>query len=122
MKHLQKTVQMAKRYSQKTGSLFKHQSSLPKLPVPTLEETCSRYLDTVKALVPPSQFQKTVEIVKKFQQEGAMGPILQKRLLERANLSETSWLIDWWNEYAYMGYRDPVVIYVNYFFGIHWFM
>jgi carnitine O-acetyltransferase len=118
MKLLQKTIQMSKRYSSgNIGILYKHQSALPKLPVPTLEETCKKYLETVKPLVSQQQFQKTVEIVNKFQQDGQMGPILQKRLLERAASTETSWLIDWWNEYAYMGYRDPVVIYVNYFFA-----
>jgi carnitine O-acetyltransferase len=49
-----------------------------------------------------------------------MGPILQKRLedkMEQEWKLGKSWLIDWWNDYAYMGYRDPVVIYVNYFFA-----
>ena len=27
-----------------------------------------------------------------------------------------NWLADWWNETAYMGYRDPVVVYVSYFY------
>jgi len=25
-------------------------------------------------------------------------------------------LADWWNDAAYMGYRDPVVVYVSYFY------
>lgn len=27
-----------------------------------------------------------------------------------------SWLIEWWNDRAYMSYRDPIVINVSYFF------
>ena len=27
-----------------------------------------------------------------------------------------SWLAEWWNEVAYMGYRDPVVVFVSYFY------
>ena len=42
---------------------------------------------------------------------------LQKRLQARAADPATqNWLADWWNEAAYMGYRDPVVVYVSYFF------
>jgi carnitine O-acetyltransferase len=120
MKLLQKSIQMSKRFtSGNVGILYKHQSSLPKLPVPTLEETCKKYLETVKPLVSPLQFNKTLEIVTKFQQDGQMGPVLQKRLLDRGSSTETSWLFEWWNEYAYMGYRDPVVINVNYFFAFN---
>jgi carnitine O-acetyltransferase len=27
-----------------------------------------------------------------------------------------SWLANWWNEAAYMGYRDPVVVFVSCYF------
>ncbi|KAJ3123712.1 Carnitine O-acetyltransferase mitochondrial [Nowakowskiella sp. JEL0407] len=30
--------------------------------------------------------------------------------------TRNNWLIDWWNEYAYLDYREPVVLNVNYFF------
>lgn len=27
-----------------------------------------------------------------------------------------NWLADWWDDVAYMAYRDPVVVYVSYFY------
>jgi carnitine O-acetyltransferase len=42
---------------------------------------------------------------------------LQKRLEERAaNPDIKNWLADWWNDVAYMAYRDPVVVNVSYFY------
>ncbi|KAI9206579.1 acyltransferase ChoActase/COT/CPT [Polychytrium aggregatum] len=94
---------------------FRFQSQLPKLPVPELDETCDRYLTTVKPFLSEQDFERTKLAVEEFK-KGGVGQELQKRLVERAQKSETSWLIDWWNEWAYMGYRDPVVINVSYFF------
>lgn len=71
-----------------SGPLFNHQSQLPKLPVPSLSETMTRYLDTVKPLVSQEQYERTKEVVANFQKAGAIGPILQQRLLERAEKSE----------------------------------
>ncbi|KAJ3057292.1 Carnitine O-acetyltransferase mitochondrial [Rhizophlyctis rosea] len=96
--------------------MYMHQASLPKLPVPPLEETLPRYLQTVRPLVDDAAYEKTKQAVTDFARAGGIGEELQRRLLERAATKETSWLIDWWNDYAYMGYRDPTVINVNYFF------
>ncbi|KAJ3066196.1 Carnitine O-acetyltransferase mitochondrial, partial [Rhizoclosmatium hyalinum] len=98
------------------GKLYAKQKDLPKLPVPTLQETCSLYLKTVRPLVGDKEYEATVKAVEEFLQPGGRGEELQKRLLEHDASKTTSWLIDWWNSYAYMGYRDPVVVFVNYFF------
>ena len=43
--------------------------------------------------------------------------ILQDRLqASAADPSVRNWLSDWWNDVAYMGYRDPVVVFVSYFY------
>ena len=111
-------TKMSRFQSTVTGPLFKHQANLPKLPVPTLEETCAKYLQTVRPLVSDAEYQTTVRAVQDFQKPGGFGHVLQKRLESRAAKTDKSWLIEWWNDYAYMAYRDPVVINVNYFFGI----
>jgi len=42
---------------------------------------------------------------------------LQRRLEARAaEPSTVNWLADWWNETAYMAYRDLVVINVSHFY------
>ncbi|KAI8807973.1 acyltransferase ChoActase/COT/CPT [Cladochytrium replicatum] len=96
--------------------LYKYQQSLPKLPVPTLQETIPKYLKSVKAVVSPAEFEKTQAVAREFLTAGGVGETLQKRLEERAKTEKTSWLYEWWNDWSYMGYRDPVVVYVSYFF------
>ncbi|KAI8609540.1 carnitine acetyl transferase [Chytriomyces sp. MP71] len=99
-----------------SGKLYRHQESLPRLPIPDLAETCTTYLKTVRPLVNDAEYEKTVAAVNELLKPGGVGEELQRRLIEQDKNKSTSWLIDWWNSYAYMGYRDPVCVYVNYFF------
>jgi carnitine O-acetyltransferase len=101
--------------------LFADQAKLPHLPVPTLKETTELYLKTLEPLTTRAEYEASVKNVIDFTKPGGVGEVLQHRLLKRAeemNSKGRSWLIDWWNDYAYMGYRDPVVVFVSYFFGI----
>lgn len=45
----------------------------------------------------------------KFSQPGNDGETLQKLLESRAGL-KSNWLAEWWLKTAYLGYRDPVVV------------
>ncbi|KAL7750452.1 Carnitine O-acetyltransferase mitochondrial [Sorochytrium milnesiophthora] len=98
------------------GPLFKHQSSLEKLPVPTLDETLQKYLTTVRPFLSDADFARTQAAVSEFAKPGGAGQALQKKLEARSVAEPKGWLADWWTDYAYMAYRDPVVINVNYFF------
>lgn len=98
------------------GDLFKFQSQLPKLPVPTLAETSSKYLKSVEPYLSPAQLSSTTAIVEDFVRPGGQGEVLQKRLEEFAQ-GKDNWLAEYWDDYAYMSYRDPVVPYVSYFFN-----
>ncbi|KAF9523928.1 acyltransferase ChoActase/COT/CPT [Crepidotus variabilis] len=96
--------------------MLRYQASLPKLPVPTLESTCAKYLETVQPLLTSEEYSKTKTAVSSFL-TSPLAAELQKRLKDKADAPETvSWLSEWWNEAAYMGYRDPVVVYVSYFY------
>lgn len=97
------------------GDLFKFQSQLPKLPVPTLQETCSKYLKTVEPFLSPQQLEKTKANIDAFV-SGGQGQELQRRLQDFAK-DKDNWLAEFWDDYAYMSYRDPVVPYVSYFFN-----
>lgn len=98
------------------GAMLRFQDSLPKLPVPSLEETAVRYLKSVKAVATPEQYANTESAVKKFvESEGVQ---LQKKLEQHAaNPNVKNWIYDWWNEGAYLAVRDPVVPYVSYFYS-----
>src|SRR6266511_776364 len=96
--------------------MLRFQASLPKLPVPALESTCAKYLETVQPLLTPEEYAKTKLAVSSFL-SSPLAAELQRRVKDRAAQPETaSWLIDWWNDMAYMAYRDSVVVNVSYFF------
>ena len=96
--------------------MLRYQASLPKLPVPPLESTCAKYLESVQPILTPEEYSRTTQAVSSFL-SSPLAAELQQRLKDRAATPETtSWLIDWWNDAAYLGFRDPVVVNVSYFF------
>lgn len=98
------------------GKMLRFQESLPRLPVPPLSSTIAKYLETVQPHLTPAEFAKTKESANAFE-KSALGQELQKRLQSRREEpGMKNWLADWWNDAAYMGYRDPVVVYVSYFY------
>lgn len=98
--------------------MLRFEESLPKLPVPTLEETAKRYLKSVHPLVSAPEFEHTRKAVSEFVRPGGAGETLQKRLVARRDdPSMKNWIYEWWNHAAYLGYRDPVVPYVSYFYS-----
>ncbi|KAK4522056.1 uncharacterized protein ATC70_004595 [Mucor velutinosus] len=99
------------------GPMLKYQANLPKLPVPALSGTLQKYLQSVRPLLDDAEYKKTEQAAKEFEAPGGFGQKLQERLVARFNdPSVVNWMEDWWLDQAYMGYRDPVVIYVSYFF------
>ncbi|KAJ1815960.1 Carnitine O-acetyltransferase mitochondrial [Coemansia sp. RSA 2598] len=89
-------------------------SSLPRLPVPELEDTVSRFKAAARPLFEKDDFEKCMEKLERFMASEA--PVLQARLKERADAHE-NWLEEWWNEYAYFLNRSSLCFNVNYFFG-----
>ena len=56
-----------------TVHTFHFQDSLPRLPIPKLEDTCRRYLDAQKPLLTPEQYEETKQLVNKFQKREGPG-------------------------------------------------
>lgn len=95
--------------------MLRFEDSLPRLPVPTLAQTCQKYLKSLHPLLTKEEFAASEKAVSKFEQQASQ---LQDRLIERAEQPENeSWIIDWWNEAGYLAPRDPVVPYVSYFYS-----
>lgn len=98
--------------------MFRFEESLPRLPVPSLEETSKRYLKSVHPLLSSSEYESTSKAVADFVKPGGQGETLQERLLARQKDPKIrNWILDWWNDAAYLAYRDPVVPYVSYFYS-----
>ncbi|KAL1478982.1 hypothetical protein MTO96_015970 [Rhipicephalus appendiculatus] len=94
------------------GPMMSRQKDLMKLPVPPLKETLHRYVESIKPLVTPAQFEKTVKVVEEFGKPNGIGEKLYK-VLEAKAASTENWLADWWLQGAYLTYRMPVVVYSN---------
>ncbi|XP_020033970.2 peroxisomal carnitine O-octanoyltransferase isoform X1 [Castor canadensis] len=100
--------QLAKSVEERT---FQYQDSLPSLPVPSLEESLKKYLESVKPFANDEEYKKTEEIVKKFQ--NGVGEKLHQKLLERAK-GKRNWLEEWWLNVAYLDVRIPSQLNVNF--------
>ncbi|XP_013415789.1 carnitine O-acetyltransferase isoform X2 [Lingula anatina] len=87
--------------------MFSIQQQLPRLPVPSIEQTLDKYLKSVRPLLSDEEYNQTQTIVADFAKDP--GPKLQEMLLKKAETTD-NWLADWWLHVAYLGFRMPVVI------------
>ncbi|KAI9901488.1 hypothetical protein N3K66_003305 [Trichothecium roseum] len=100
------------------GPMLRFQDSLPRLPVPTLEETGKRYLKTLDPLLTREELASSKAAVEEFIRPGGVGAKLQEKLIAKREDPKTkNWIYEWWNDAAYLSYRDPVVPYVSYFYS-----
>ena len=97
--------------------LYRHQRNLPRLPVPSLQDTIDRFLPTALPLAEsPEEEESLRQACRDFPRQAQH---LQERLLEKAAASKsTSWLQQWWNTLGYLQCRDPLVINVSYFLNL----
>ncbi|EFQ98786.1 carnitine O-palmitoyltransferase 2 [Nannizzia gypsea CBS 118893] len=94
------------------GITFANQNSLPKLPIPDLESTCSKYLEALTPLQSTKEHEATKVAVKEFME--VEGPGLQERL-EKYATSKSSYIEQFWYD-SYLNFDNPVVLNLNPFF------
>ncbi|EDV28163.1 uncharacterized protein TRIADDRAFT_21860 [Trichoplax adhaerens] len=92
--------------------MLAHQESLPRLPVPRLQETLTKYLRSLKALVDDNEYQSNENIVKEFGQPGGIGDKLTKMIQQKAKTHD-SWLHDWWMKSEYLDPRYPICVHTS---------
>ncbi|KAG8465409.1 hypothetical protein KFE25_002716 [Diacronema lutheri] len=93
-----------------------HQQRVPRLPVPSLAESCRKYLRAVLPLhTSDAARDATRAAVDAFQAAGGPGPALHAELLARdaALPPDSSYIESLWYEYAYLGCRDPIPVASN---------
>ncbi|KAI5730027.1 hypothetical protein M8J76_009147 [Diaphorina citri] len=94
--------------------LYSYQGSLPRLPLPSVEETTRRYLRSVRPLLSDSDYNRMEQLAAEFQNGIAIK--LQRYLRLKAWWS-SNYVSDWWEEYVYLRGRCPLVVNSN-FYGI----
>lgn len=80
---------------------------LPNLPVPEQKETMEKFLEWVKPLVTREEYEQSEILVKEFL-ENPLSKKLHQKLLEKAADPNSSWIIDWWLNEAYLASRGPI--------------
>ena len=95
---------------------FGNEDALPRVPLPSLEESCDRLLDWCAPLLDEAQLAETRAAVEEFRRPDGPGPRLHAEL-ERYEASEGvhSWLDTFW-PYRYLGRRDRIALNANFFF------
>jgi len=91
---------------------FKYDQQLPKLPVPTIQQSVFKLLDSIKPIATDDKaYRETEQKALNFLQDPNVNE-LQELLKKRAR-NEKNWLEQWWLEFAYLRSRKPLIPYSN---------
>jgi carnitine O-acetyltransferase len=94
---------------------FNGRSSLPRLPLPTLEDTRRRFIEWCEPLLNASELDETRAALERFVREGGPGERLQDALVAyNRGPGVRSWLDLFWQT-RYLGRRDRIALNANVF-------
>jgi carnitine O-acetyltransferase len=95
---------------------FGNEKDLPRVPLPTLDDSCHRFLEWCAPLLTEKEIAETKDAVAEFQRPDGPGPVLHAAL-EAYDRSEGvhSWLDTFW-PYRYLGRRDRIALNANFIF------
>ncbi|EMD39308.1 hypothetical protein CERSUDRAFT_82043 [Gelatoporia subvermispora B] len=103
------------------GVTFAHQPNLAPLPLPKLSNTLSGLRHSLSPLARSWPELNDAEAkIRDFGSSLGVGEQLHKRLEQRKAEKDSqgsSWLEEWWDDLAYLTYRDSVMINVSYYYG-----
>ncbi|KAM7393454.1 hypothetical protein PAMA_008213 [Pampus argenteus] len=94
-----------------TGRYLIQQKGLPILPVPTLRQTCERYLTAVEPFVEVDELKHIKQQLEEFQKPGGVGERLQRGLERRAHVTGNWCSEDLHDFFSTM--RTPLVVHRN---------
>lgn len=102
--------------SQESTRTFDNENGLPRVPLPTLEESCSRFLAWCAPLLTDDQLAGTTAAVDEFLRPDSPARTLQAALEDYdAQPGVRSWLDLFWPS-RYLGRRDRIALNANFFF------
>ncbi|SCZ95699.1 BZ3500_MvSof-1268-A1-R1_Chr8-1g09737 [Microbotryum saponariae] len=99
------------------STTFRNQAKLPRLPIPELDLTLDKLVESCRPLAKDeNELQELKRKVSVFRH--GLGRKLQQRLVQRRESEGMrNWIAEWWDNDAYMAYRDSVVVNVSYYYG-----
>lgn len=87
---------------------FCYDETLPALPLPQLDHTLKRYFESLKPFGTAEELKNSKNIIENFRT--GIGGKLHVMLVEKAK-REKNWVADWWEDYAYLTLRMPLIPY-----------
>jgi len=97
------------------NSTFSNEDRLPRVPLPTLAESCALFLEWCAPLLTPAELAETEAAVAAFARPDGPGPRLHAALEEYdASEGVYSWLDTFWPS-RYLGRRDRIALNANFF-------
>uniref|UniRef100_A0AAZ3RFE6 carnitine O-palmitoyltransferase n=1 Tax=Oncorhynchus tshawytscha TaxID=74940 RepID=A0AAZ3RFE6_ONCTS len=112
MSNTTKVWALVRIFSGRQPLLYSYQGSLPNQPVPAVKDTVKRYLESVRPLTTPDEFERMASLATQF--ESSLGNRLQWYLKLKA-LWASNYVSDWWEEYIYLRGRSPIMVNSNYY-------
>ncbi|KAM6961423.1 carnitine O-palmitoyltransferase 1, muscle isoform [Aplochiton taeniatus] len=103
---------LVKMFSGRRPLLYSFQASLPRLPVPSLDDTIRRYLESVHPLLDKEEYKQMESLANDFKKNQA--PRLQKFLVLKSWWA-SNYVSDWWEEYIYLRGRSPIMVNSNFY-------
>ncbi|XP_063335916.1 carnitine O-palmitoyltransferase 1, muscle isoform isoform X7 [Pelmatolapia mariae] len=103
---------LVKMLSGRRPLLYSFQASLPRLPVPSVDDTIHRYLESVRPLLDNEQYNKMELLASDFKENKAAQ--LQRCLILKSWWA-TNYVSDWWEEYIYLRGRSPIMVNSNFY-------
>lgn len=98
------------------ASTFSYSGKLPKVPLPSLNETASRFMEWCSPLLTEAEIAETKAALDEFMKKGGLGEKTHAALEQFDNSAEShSWLDIFWPS-RYLGRRDPIALNANFFF------
>ncbi|KAF0711778.1 Aste57867_5036 [Aphanomyces stellatus] len=91
---------------------YAFQSALPRMSVPPLKDTLTRYLKSIHPLVSDDEYKRIEGLVSDF--EANVGPNLQRYLVLKSWYAD-NYISDWWEKYVYLKGRSSIMIGSNYY-------
>ncbi|KAM8861501.1 carnitine O-palmitoyltransferase 1, muscle isoform 2-T3 [Synchiropus picturatus] len=105
-------LSLVKMFSGRRPLLYSFQASLPRLPVPSVDDTIDRYLESVRPLLDNKQYSQMEMLAKEFQDKEAAQ--LQRYLILKSWWA-TNYVSDWWEEFIYLRGRSPIMVNSNFY-------
>jgi carnitine O-acetyltransferase len=85
------------------------------VPLPSVEDSCERFLEWCAPLLTPAELSETRRTVKNFQADPATAQVQAALTEYEANSGADSWLDEFWRD-RYLGRRDRIALNANFFF------